>query len=76
MYRQMIINSEEGRMWEVADCFIRRNSSVSVVTSLLDGWQTNRGSIPRRFFVFATSIPAVRTTQLPVRWVPGLFPRV
>ena len=76
IYRQMIINSEEGRMWEVADCFIRRDSSVSVVTSLLNGWQRNRASIPRIFFISATSIPAVRTTDPPFRWVPGLFPRV
>ena len=45
-YSQMIINSEEGTVWEAAACFIRRDSSVSVVTSL----RRNRVSIPKRFF--------------------------
>jgi len=39
-------------MWEVADCFIRRDSSVSVVTSLLDGRQRNPVSIPWIFFFY------------------------
>jgi hypothetical protein len=63
-------------MWEAANCFIRRDISVSVVTSLLDGWQKNRVSIPRIFFISEISIPALRTAEPPCRWVPGLFPRV
>jgi hypothetical protein len=49
MYRQMIIKGEEGRIWEAADCFIRRDSSVSVVTDLLDGWQRNLFRFPGDF---------------------------
>ena len=74
MYLQMIKNSEEGRMWEAADCLIRRDSSVSVLTSLLDRWQRNCFD-SQEISISATSIPAVRTTELPFRWVPGLFSR-